>query len=283
MHLPAIIVGKLMSIPTVIHDRLYLKKVKHQFIDFLCGLFSNQIISVSEAMKNKLKLPNYSKNNVAVVYNGINPNDFSDDPYFNQSIKKEFGIKDSQITLGTLARISPEKGLEYLIESYHVVKEKFPDTKLVIVGDVYSVNDNKYKHRIINLINNLNLHKDVIMPGYRSDTNNLIQGFDISVSSSLIESFGMFILESMISGKAVVATEVGGVPEVVKDGETAILVKPKDIISMSKAISTLITDKKKRIQLGEYGRTRALKYFTIHNTIYQIENIYDTILKQNEH
>ena len=106
------------------------------------------------------------------------------------------------------------------------------------------------------------------MPGYRSDINNLIQGFDISVSSSLIESFGMFILESMISGKAVVATEVGGVPEVVKDGETAILVKPRDIISMSKAISTLITDKNKRIQLGKFGKTRASKYFTIHNTIY---------------
>lgn len=278
MHLPAIIVGKLMSIPIVIHDRLYIKKIKHQIIDFLCGLFSNQIISVSEAMKNKLNLPNYSKNNVAVVYDGINPNDFSDDPYSNQSIKKEFGIKDSQITLGTLARISPEKGLEYLIESFHIIKKEYPNTKLIIVGDIYSDADTTYKHSILNLIKDLHLQNDVILAGYQSDISKIIQSFDISVSSSLMESFGMFILESMVSCKAIVATKVGGVPEVVKDGKTAILVKPRDIKSMSKALSILISDEKKRTKLGKFGRKRALKHFSINRTINQLENIYNGIL-----
>ena len=72
--------------------------------------------------------------------------------------------------------------------------------------------------------------------------------------------------------------EVGGVPEVVKDGKTAILVKPRDIKSMSKALSILISDEKKRTKLGKFGRKRALKHFSINRTINQLENIYNGIL-----
>ena len=282
MHLPSIIVGKLLGVPVVVHDHLYIKKVRHIIIDFICGLFSNQIISVSKAMKTKLKLAPFSKKKVTVVYNGVSPNYFTDTENHPQSMKKDFGIKENQLTIGTLARISPEKGIEYLIDAFNQIKKQFPNTKLVIVGDIYSRSDKIYKQKILKLIKAYHLQNDVIMPGYRSDVINLIQGFDISASSSLMESFGLFILESMAMGKAVVATEVGGVPEVVENGRTAILVKPKDSISLAKAISILIIDEKKRINLGIRGKKRALKYFSIHNTIYQIEDIYDTILKQNE-
>ena len=282
MHLPSIIVGKLLGVPVVVHDHLYIKKVRHIIIDFICGLFSNQIISVSKAMKTKLKLAPFSKKKVTVVYNGVSPNYFTDTENQPQSMKKDFGIKENQLMIGTLARISPEKGIEYLIDAFNQIKKQFPNTKLVIVGDAYSSSDKIYKQRILKLIKAYHLQNDVIMPGYRSDVINLIQGVDISVSSSLMESFGLFILESMAMGKAVVATEVGGVPEVVENGRTAILVKPRDSISLAKAISTLIFDEKMRINLGIRGKKRALKYFSIHNTIYQIEDIYDTILKQNE-
>lgn len=278
MHIPAIITAKLAGIPVVIHDHLYLKSTKHRITDFICGLFSDRIISVSEAMRDKLKIPSFCLKKVVVVYNGIVLSD-PIESISEHSLKAEFGIGEGQFIIGTLTRISPEKGLEYLVEAFHQTKNEHPGIKLIIAGDIYSESDRKYKVRILNLIKKFDLEKDIIMAGYRTDVADLIQVFDVSVSSSLAESFGMFILESMAMGKAVVATKVGGVPELVIDGETGVLVEPKAVASLADAISRLLIDEKKRLQMGENGKARALRCFSLESTTRQIENIYDELLK----
>jgi len=278
-HLPAIIAAKFFGIPVVVHDNIYIKKIRHRIIDFLCGSLSDKIISCSQASKNKLILSSSALKKVVVVYPSIHPNIFNSMQWKQRSLKANYAIHKNQLIIGTLARISPEKGLEYLINAYHMVRKAYPNTKLIIAGDVSSDADREYEMKIINLIKTLNLKNDVII--HKATLSNVLQGeyhfqdFDISVSSSLYEAFGMFILESMALEKPVVATKVGGISEVAVDDQTAILVKPSDSKALAEAISVLIADEKKRLEMGEKGKRRALKYFSLQNTIFQIEDIYN--------
>jgi glycosyltransferase involved in cell wall biosynthesis len=280
MHIPAIIAAKLTGIPVIAHDHLFLKSLKHRIIDFICGLFSDRIISVSQAMKDQLNIPKRYLNKVIIVHNGIDVEEFRRNAIM-RDLRVELNIRHDQIILGMLTRLSPEKGLEYLIEGFHLIKQKHPNVKLIIAGDVYSKSDEKYKAKLLNLIARLNLSDDVIMPGYCGDIKDMISIFDIAVSSSLAESFGMFVLESMMMGKPVVATDVGGVSEVLLDSQTGIIIKPRDPESLKDALFELIKDRKKAFAMGKRGMRRATDCFNVERTTRELENIYkDLMCKQ---
>jgi len=280
-HLPAIIVAKFFNISVVVHQNIYIKQIRHRIIDYLCGIFSDRIISISKATQKKLTLPSSAINKLNVVYPSIHPNIFNSDLSNRFSLRNTYKIKDDQIVIGTLARISPEKGLEYLIKAIQKIKDAHFNIKLIIAGDVSSEAEKQYEQKLFDIINEQKMENDVIF--HRKTLNNVIEGsydfndFDISVAPSIDEAFGMFILESMALKIAVVASNVGGIPEVVVPDETAILVNPRDSNALAKAILILIIDKKKRIKMGENGRKRAAKYFSINRTMLKIERIFNEI------
>jgi glycosyltransferase involved in cell wall biosynthesis len=278
-HIPAIIVGKVFRIPIIIHTNSYIKNYQHKILDYLTNNFADKIISISKATENKLNISPSMLYKLEVVYPSIHPNIFEYNESEQQSIKKRYNINNDKLIIGTLARISPEKGLVYLIKAFHIVKEKYPNTILFIGGEVSSEKGRKYELNLLSIINTLNLEDDIII--HSESINNVIKGeyhfqdFDICVLASTDEAFGMFILESMALGKPVVATNVGGIPEVAIDNDTAILVNPMDPIALSQAISLLIKDERRRFELGQKGKKRAIEHFSIGNTISKIEGIYE--------
>jgi glycosyltransferase involved in cell wall biosynthesis len=282
-HLPAIITGKIFRVPIIIHANMYIKSFKHKIIDYLSNNFGDRIVSISKTTEDKLNLPPAMVYKSEVIYPSIHPNIFKYNKFEQQSLKEKYSIKNDKLIIGTLARISPEKGLEYLIKAFHIVKEEYPNTILFIAGEVTSDKDRKYAINLQSIINNLNLKDDIII--HRGSINNVIKGeyhfqdFDICVLASTDEAFGMFILESMALGKPVVATNVGGIPEVAIDNDTAILVNPKDPIALAQALSLLIKDEGKRFELGQKGKKRAIEHFSIGNTISKYESIYEQFNK----
>jgi glycosyltransferase involved in cell wall biosynthesis len=278
-HLPAIIIGKVFRITIIIHANIYVKNYKHKIIDYLSNNLADKIISISKTTEHKLNLSPSMLYKSEVVYPSIHPNIFAYNKFEQQNIKKIYNINNDKLIIGTLARISPEKGLEYLIKAFHIVKEKYPNTILFIGGEVSSAKGRQYETNLLSIINTLNLEDDIII--HSESINNVINGeynfhdFDICVLASTDEAFGMFILESMALGKPVVATNVGGIPEVAIDNDTAILVNPMDPIALSQALSLLIRDEGRRFELGRRGKKRAIEHFSIGNTISKIEGIYE--------
>ena len=118
----------------------------------------------------------------------------------------------------------------------------------------------------------------MIWTGFRSDVPELLRLCDIFVLPSVREPFGRVIIEAMATARAVVATESGGVPEIVVDGQTGLLVPPEDAQSLSGAIETLLADSQRAQQMGAEGLTRARQLFSVDRVARQVQELYQRIL-----
>ncbi|HCE79350.1 MAG TPA: glycosyltransferase, partial [Thermodesulfobacterium commune] len=149
------------------------------------------------------------------------------------------------------------------------IKEPF---KAVIVGD------GPEKEELIKLVRERNLEKEIIFAGFQSDPISYINAFDVFVLTSEREGFPRVILESMLMGKPVVASKIPGVLSLVVDGETGFLVPPKNPQGFTEKISLLIKDPQLRKKLGEQGRKRILKNFSIEKYVEGVEKVFAEVL-----
>ncbi len=181
--------------------------------------------------------------------------------------------------IGLVGRIAPWKGQHIFLEAASRVRARFPEARFMIVGaPLFGEHD--YEQRVHQQCAELGLDEVVEFTGHRNDVPDLISQFTILVHASTVpEPFGQVVLEGMVAGKPVVATRGGGVPEIVVDGETGILVPMGDSTAMAEAIIRLLGDPERAQAMGEAGRQRALTEFTIDKTARQIEAVYDQILR----
>ena len=114
----------------------------------------------------------------------------------------------------------------------------------------------------------------MLLPGFRPDVMGCIKGLDLFVMSSVTEGLGTSLLDAMACGRAIVATEAGGIPEVVANGLTGILVPPRDHQSMANAIATLLTDDALRVRMGAAGFARVAERFTVERMVGETAAVY---------
>lgn len=170
--------------------------------------------------------------------------------------------------IGTVGRLVTSKGCRYLIEAIALVKRTFPDIKLFIVGGGF------LRSELEGLAKKLGLADDVRFLGVKDNIAEFLNGMDIFVSPTLYESFGITLIEAQACRKPVVASDVGSVPEIIKDGETGLLVPPRDPRAIAGAIIRLIRDKGLSKKLGEGGFESVRKNYTIERTMEKIEGLY---------
>jgi glycosyltransferase involved in cell wall biosynthesis len=173
------------------------------------------------------------------------------------------------------------KGYEELLDAMGEVAREGFDVKLAIVGEAIYQNSGVYKRKILMKANSAGLKDKIIFTGFRENIPEILASFDIFVLPSRSEGFGRVNLEAMAMGKPVVSTNVGGIPEVVLDGVTGILVPPGNSKSLSHAIMRLLNDPRLRASMGRKGRKRVEQHFTLHAHVQRIEEIYgETLLKR---
>ncbi|UCE75083.1 MAG: glycosyltransferase family 4 protein [Methanomassiliicoccales archaeon] len=185
------------------------------------------------------------------------------------SFKKTYDIKDDFVLF--VGRLAKNKGLEYLIEAMPEVLRSFPQTKFVLIGE----DEGMYK-KLMGRAKVLGIEHSVLFTGSLNDKS-VSQAFidcDIFVLPSEFEAFGIVLIEAMAAKKPCVATKVGGMPYVVKDGETGILVDYGDSHQLGTAICELLGDEAKRAAFGSAGRQLALKNFAIEKVVDRLENVY---------
>jgi glycosyltransferase involved in cell wall biosynthesis len=186
---------------------------------------------------------------INIIYNGVGRNFLPE--------KSQVSNRTTP-TVVSVARIDPIKDIITLLKAAALVKKEIPDVKFLVYGSV-TVQD--YYEECLKLKEDLSLGDNFVFAGHTSDVAKAYQAGDIVVLSSISEAFPYSVVEAMMAGKPVVATDVGGVNEAI--GSTGIVVPPRDVVKLSKGILTLLLDTELRASLSEEAMERALNLFTI--------------------
>ncbi len=170
--------------------------------------------------------------------------------------RKELGIDAETCLIGTIGRLTPVKGLSYLLQAVPILLRLRANVKLLIVGDGAIRKDLEAQAR------DLGIGENVVFLGHREDTLELMQALDIFVLPSLSEGIPMALLEAMAASRAVVASRVGGIPEIVDDGVEGILVEPMDATRLAESCLRLIDSPETAMKMGEQARKKVLQEFS---------------------
>lgn len=204
----------------------------------------------------------------AVIYNGVRNFSFPS----REEARKELAL-DKDILVLNIGRLHIQKGHMFLIEGAKKVLERKSNVKFWIVGE------GEEREKLSEEMRKEGLQGKVSLLGYREDIPNLLAAADIFVLSSLWEGFPYTVLEAMSVGLPVVSTDVGGVAEAVEDEQTGLLVPPKEPRLLADALLYLIDHPERRKKMGEKGRERVRKKFSLEKMLSQIEKVYDEVLK----
>lgn len=278
-HLQAPLAAKFSKTKLIWHlnDTTTPKPVKMLFMPWL-RLLADEVVVVAKEVGRFYFGTKCSKDNICLIYEGVNTSKFN--PNISPAkLQEEFCLEPSSVVIGTVANFSPVKGLEYFLEAAAIIKIEYPKIKFMIVGSKFDT-QKKYWQLINSMIKELSLDENVILTGFRKEIPEIMHLMDIYVLSSVSEACPMVILEAMASGKPVVATNVGGVPEEVVDGETGILVPPKDAEAIAEAVLYLLKHPQKAKEMGVKGRERVIQHFSLERCVERHKDLYLRMLKK---
>jgi len=207
--------------------------------------WGDKVIAISEPVKDHLVGDlRIRQDCIRVVHNGIDVGRFKESKAKdNSKAKASLGLEDVPV-VGIIARLSDVKGHPFLIRAMKTVSEKIPAAQLLIVGSGKMLNE------LQDLVASLQMEDKIKFVPSVAQTPQALAAMDLFVMPSLAEGLGLGLMEAMAAGLCVVGSSVGGIKDLIKDGQTGVLVKPKDTGGLSKAIIELLEDKEKRVVLG---------------------------------
>jgi glycosyltransferase involved in cell wall biosynthesis len=189
-----------------------------------------------------------------------------------RDVRAELGIGVDAPVVGTVCELRPQKALEVLVEAADLLRERVPGLRVLIVGD------GPERERLEELVRRRGLDSVVTFPGLRRDVSDLLAAFDLCVCCSDYEGSPLAVMEYMAAGKPVVATRVGGVPDLVEDGVNGLLVGPRDPVALAEAVAELLVDPVRRQEMGERGRQRQRREFDLDATVRRLEDLYEALV-----
>lgn len=189
-------------------------------------------------------------------------------------VRSELGIAADAPLVGVVAGLRAPKALDIFIRAVDELRRKHAGLRALIVGNPDASGEDK---RLLDLMRELSLDDTLIFTGLRRDVADILAAMDVAVLSSDHEGSPLSVMEYMEAARPVVATNVGGIPDLVVDGVTGILVPPRDPTALAAAISGLLDDPDLRRRLGEAGRARRRSEFDISNTVRRVEDLYEEL------
>lgn len=263
--------AKLAGVPVVINTRHSReKKRKGSYV----WNMNDAVITISEdAKKELLKWNRIDTKKTKVIHNGIDTNRYACLQDGSEA-RSMLNINTSTFVVGTVARLSPVKDQFTLIDAFSKVISETNDAKLIFVGD------GALREELISYTKKLGIYDKVMFLGFRDDVFNILPTFDVFVLSSLTEGISLTLLEAMAAGRPIVATNVGGNPEVIIDGVTGFLIPPKEPQNMSEAIAKILQNPELAKQMGEAGRRRVEEKFSLERMVKEYRDLYEECLER---
>jgi glycosyltransferase involved in cell wall biosynthesis len=209
---------------------------------------------------------------IVAIPNGV-PTERASSVRRPEDVRAELGLGDAFFVLST-GRLAEQKGLEYLIRAGALLDPELRDLRIVLAGD------GPLREKLTRLVSNLGLDHTVSILGFRDDVGDLLAAADLIVLPSLWEGLSISLLEAMAAAKPVVTTSLGSNREVTNDGETAVLVPPKDSESLAAAILELARDRQRLAELGRRGFDRQRRRYTLRRMLDAYMDEYDRLLQK---
>ena len=232
------------------------------------------VVALTEGeKKDYLNLSVYHTDKIATIHSGVDIRRFSDIEINTGDLKKKIGLTTNALTVGTVGWLLPIKGPMVLLKAMAKLWPKFPEARLVYVGK------GELERQLKSEAVQTGFADKVHFLGWRDDVHEIMQTFDIFVLPSLNEGMGRVLVEAMAAGKAVVASQVGGIPDLVKHGQNGFLVNPGDITDLSYYIGRLLQDEKLRLKMGLSGRAIS-QNFNIKKMVEKIDAFYLSFLQK---
>jgi glycosyltransferase involved in cell wall biosynthesis len=204
---------------------------------------------------------------VVAIPSGIDLDRFNPEA-IRGDIREELGLTRGTLIFGSASVFRKKKGYHFLLQATPQILSAFPASRLLLVGG------GPQENNLRRLVAELRIQDAVIMPGFRNDMPQVLNTMDVFVFPTLEEAFPNALMEAMAMKRAVVATRVGGVPDMVRDGETGYLVKPEDPSAIAQKVSLLFKEEELRRQIGEAGKEFVAANCGHRVMIQRIEEVY---------
>jgi glycosyltransferase involved in cell wall biosynthesis len=234
------------------------------------NLLSDRIIAVSEAVKKNISHNGIPESKISVIYGGICPVKELDSEEKSRA-RQRWGIAEEDVVVGIIARLTEVKGHKYFIDAAEIISRANDNVKFLIAGI------GPKEQELKKLVQNRGLTDKVIFAGYMDNIYEIFNIIDINVISSLSEALCLSLIEGMYVGKPAVATDTGGIPEVVKDGYNGFLVTVGDSSMLAERILQLVRNPELRKTMGDNGRELTVRDFTAGAMAKAIEEVYEEV------
>jgi glycosyltransferase involved in cell wall biosynthesis len=229
------------------------------------------VVAISNAVKDVLVAGGIPPRLITVIHSGIDLEEYevkTDGSY----VRRELGIPESSPLVGVVGALAPHKAQSYFLRAAAELAKVRPDVRFVIAGE------GELEGGLKALAASLGIGEIVAFTGFRRDVKAILSSLDVFVLSSVAEGLCTSILDAMASGVPVVATRVGGVPEIVLDGVCGLLVPPAAPAAMAETINRVLRDDSLRDRLTAGGRERVLD-FSVDKTVERTERLYGRLLE----
>jgi len=266
--------GRLNRIPVrVISRRVDFSLRKNPLRHFKYQWGIDRILAISEGVRRVLIEDGLDSKKINIVHSGIDLSLFDPDLSGAEG-RAEFGIAANAPVIGCVAHFADHKGHRYLIDAAGKIVRERPDVQFLLIGE------GKLKNGIENQVKKLGIRKNVIFTGFQKDVPRLLAAMDLVVLSSYLEGLGTSLLDAMAMAKPVVGTRVGGIPEMIEEGENGMLVPPRDSGALSMAIIKMLDNKDKLKKMGRAGRKKVLNEFSAQAMVNKTEKVYQEIMNE---
>ncbi len=233
---------------------------------WLLKAFFRRVVVVAENI-----LPDLKAQKRQVIPNGLDVNRFSYDPVLRKTARSRYGISDEEAVIGTVGRLSREKNQAMLIEAADQIQKEFPLVKFLIVGD------GPEETYLKALVRDKNLEKHILFTGLIDDISSLYPALDIFVLTSLTEGVPLSLLEAMACARLVVATKVGGIPQIIWHGKNGFLVAPGDVTGLVKVLGRVVKDRSLFLEMGREASDFIRKHYSLEHMVEKYERLYEEI------
>jgi glycosyltransferase involved in cell wall biosynthesis len=243
----------------------------------LYEILPHRVITTGESIRNQMITDNrFDGKKIMSIPTGINI-DLFDPKKVEGTLRSEWGVPAGLPAIGMVAVIRSWKGHEDFVSAADIVLKEFPQTKFLIIGD------GPRKGIVKDYIKEKGLEDSIIMTGQRDDIPEVMASLDILVLPSYAnEGLPQAVAQAMAMERAVVATNVGSIPELVIDGETGYLVPPRNPSLLAERIKSLLKDSELRKEMGKVGRRPVASRFSLETMLDRIEDLYREVLKEKD-
>jgi glycosyltransferase involved in cell wall biosynthesis len=245
-------------------------------VDCLLQHRTDTMIASSQAVRQSFIQRGIRPAKIAVIYNSVDLARFDvvDREAARRAMRQAFGWDEGHLVVGTVARLERIKGLDHLIEAAKTVAEAIPQAGFLVVGD------GPQREDLLSRVRQLGLGERFVFAGLRSDIPQILPALDLFVLPSLSEALGIAAIEALASGVPVVASRVGGVPEVVIHGETGLLVPPGDAGQLAQAVSRVAANPAEARRWADCGRKRVRLMFDVNRLAGAQAGLYQHFLER---